>query len=466
MAKKNKKIIKYRRPMRVNIGMIVFFVIFLYLAFYVYQYATRVKVQPYEVTEGAIAGDRNFTGIILRDELTQFAAQSGYVNYYVREGKRAAAGTSIYSMAETGEVSQLLEENVENAELLSEQDVINIRKALSTYSLSYSDMDFDQIYDTRYSLEAMVMEYTNFNALNNEELLSDKLSGGFSQISTPQSGVISYSIDGFEDLTDTQISESIFDRSGYSRAITHAGDLVEQGTPIYKVITDDNWSLIFPLSEADEADLREFETLTVRFPGYDLTCEGAFSIIAGTDGKSFGKLAFDRYMVQFVSERYLDFQVVLEVEKGLKIPVSAVTSKNFYLVPVTYLTTGGDTDQEGFNKEIYTENGTLVQFVPATIYYSTEEYCYINTDEDEEIHAGDYLVKPDSADRFQVGQTASLQGVYNINRGYSVFRQIEIIAQNDEFYTVKKGTRYGLSVYDHIVLDAQSVAGEDQLIYQ
>ena len=50
MAKKSKKIIKYRRPMRVNIGMIVFFVIFLYLAFYVYQYATRVKVQPYEVS--------------------------------------------------------------------------------------------------------------------------------------------------------------------------------------------------------------------------------------------------------------------------------------------------------------------------------------------------------------------------------------------------------------------------------
>ncbi len=465
MAKKNKKIVKYRRPLQINIGMIIFFLVFLYLAFYVYQYCTRVKVQPYEVTEGAIAGDRNFTGIILRDETTEYASQSGYVNYYIREGKRASVGTSIYSMDETGEAAKLLEENTAS-EQLAEEDVISVKKALSSFSLAYSDMDFSQVYDSKYSLEAMVMEYANFNAASTDEQLAAQLGGNFSQIRTPVSGVISYSIDGFEGVEASQISESSFDRSQYSRAITHAGDLVEQGTPIYKVITDDNWSILFPLSESDVTDFHDLTSLNVRFPGHDLTTDGAFSIIVGADGGSYGKLDFDRYMVQFISERYLDFQVIMDVAQGLKIPVSSVTTKNFYLVPVTYLTTGGDTDQEGFNREVYTENGTLVEFVPATIYYSTDEFYYIDTSEDSAFHAGDYLVKPDSSDRFQIGQTASLQGVYNINRGYSVFKQIEILAQNNEFYTVKKGTSYGLSVYDHIVLDASAISGENQLIYQ
>ena len=104
--------------------------------------------------------------------------------------------------------------------------------------------------------------------------------------------------------------------------------------------------------------------------------------------------------------------------------------------------------------------------MPTTIYYSDEESCYIDIGEDEEIHAGDYLVKPGSQDRYQVGQTGSLQGVYNINKGYSVFRQIEILAENNEFYIVQKGTRYGLNVYDHIVLDADAVEGEGVLVYQ
>ncbi len=65
-----------------------------------------------------------------------------------------------------------------------------------------------------------------------------------------------------------------------------------------------------------------------------------------------------------------------------------------------------------------------------------------------------------------MGQTGSLQGVYNINKGYSVFRQIEILAENNEFYIVQKGTRYGLNVYDHIILDADAVEGEGVLVYQ
>ena len=57
------------------------------------------------------------------------------------------------------------------------------------------------------------------------------------------------------------------------------------------------------------------------------------------------------------------------------------------------------------------------------------------------------------------------EGVYNINKGYTVFTQVEILDSNSEYYTIKNNVTYGLSVYDHIVLDASSV-GEGQLLYQ
>ena len=38
------------------------------------------------------------------------------------------------------------------------------------------------------------------------------------------------------------------------------------------------------------------------------------------------------------------------------------------------------------------------------------------------------------------------------------------ISTNGEYYTVKKNMDYGLSVYDHIVLDADTVT-EGQIIY-
>ena len=61
--------------------------------------------------------------------------------------------------------------------------------------------------------------------------------------------------------------------------------------------------------------------------------------------------------------------------------------------------------------------------------------------------------------------TAPIKGVYNVNKGYTVFRQIEIISQNQEYYIVKANTSYGLSLYDHIILNSKTVK-ENQTIYQ
>ena len=129
------------------------------------------------------------------------------------------------------------------------------------------------------------------------------------------------------------------------------------------------------------------------------------------------------------------------------------------------MTQGGDSSESGFNKEVYSESGSPVVFVPATIYYSEEDNYYIEMGGENGFNAGDYIVKPDSTDRYQIGASASLQGVYNINKGYAVFKQIDVLASNDEYYTIKKNMTYGLAVYDHIVLDASTVS-EGELIYQ
>ena len=76
---------------------------------------------------------------------------------------------------------------------------------------------------------------------------------------------------------------------------------------------------------------------------------------------------------------------------------------------------------------------------------------------------GAVLVKPDSDDTYVIKDTGNLEGVYCINEGYARFRRISIIAQNEEYCIVEKGTTYGLSQYDHIVYDASDINEEDIL---
>lgn len=464
--KKPKKIVKYRKPRNLNVGMIVFGIIFIYMFFSVSTYLRKEKVQFYEVTEGSIVNDGTYTGIILREEETQYSERSGNINYYIREGKRAAVGTSIYSIDETGTLSTMLADTSDENLSLTDENLVDIKRQLSGFSVAFRNHQFHTVYDAKFSLEAMVLEYVNFNTLDNLEQIMETMGVSFSQVRAPKSGVISYAIDSYEDLEASQISEASFDRSGYTRAITKSGKLIEQGAPIYKIVTNDAWSVVFPLSEQDIAVYGTETSLQVTFPGHKLTTNAAFSMITGSDGKPYGKLDFTKYMVQFVSERFVEFEVMSSKAEGLKIPVSSVTNKNFYLIPVDYLAKGGDSSEDGFYKEVYSEAGTSILFVPVTIYNSTEEYYYIDTGEDSELKAGDYVVKPNSTDRYQVGPTSSLEGVYNINKGYTVFKQIEVLTQSDEFYIVNEGTRYGLSVYDHIVLDASIIEREGVLIYQ
>lgn len=463
--KKNQKIRKLHKPLNINVGVIIFGIIFVYLAFSVTAYLSKEKIQFYEVVQGGIVSDRSYTGLILRQEQVKNSAGAGYINLYLREGKRASVGARIYSLDETGGLKALMDEIQTEEQPISKENIRDLRKQMDSFVISFQDSDFSTVYDYRYDLENSVMEYASFGTVEQLDQMAAEAGVNFQQITSDVSGVVSYGIDSYEGLTPSDVEEALFDRSGYSKTIRQSGQMIDSGVPVYKIVTSEDWSIVFLLSEEDQEHFSDRSALTIHFLTDSFTTTANYSTITGKDGKTYGKLDFSKYMEQFIGDRFVEFEIVEDQTRGLKIPISAVTEKDFYLVPMEYMTPGGDSSDQGFYKEVYSEEGTSVVFVPADIYYSDETYYYVDAGEGSELKSGDYIVKPQSTDRFQLSQTASLKGVYNINRGYAVFKQIEILDSNEEYYTVKEGTSYGLSVYDHIVLNA-SMVQEGQILYQ
>lgn len=464
--KKNKKIVRYRKPLNINVGMIIFALIFAYMAFYVYTYMQRDKIEFYEVAEGSIVNDQRHTGIILREETTKYTQSAGNINYYLREGKRAAVGTRIYSIDETGTLSKLLEERSDGTVAISKENLISLKNELSSFSQTFSEESFKSVYDTKYSLDSEVLEYVNVDTLKNLDSAIDEIGINFEQIRSDDAGIISYCVDGMEALTANEIHAELLDKSNYKKNIIKSGQLVEIGAPAYKIVISGDWSIVFSMTEDERILYQDKNNLTVKFLGKNLETTGSFSIITGSDGNYYGQLSFHKYMEQFVSERFVDFEIITEDVTGLKIPRTAVADVNFFLIPKDYLVLSETGSARGFYKETYTEDGPSIILISCDIYNSDEDYYYVDCGENSELKAGDYLVKENSEERYQVGQMASMQGVYNINRGYTAFRRIEVLNSNDEYYTIKKGTNYGLSVYDHIVLNAGAVSANGTIIYQ
>ena len=465
MAKNgNKKILHIKRRFKLNVGMIIFFIIFVYIVFSVTSYLQRDRIKYFEVEEGSIVKEHSYTGLILREEQVVNAEKSGYLNYYVPNNRKTAKGATVYSIDETGNLESYLREHPELMTGLTDTDIAELRAALYNDTVTLTDVDFNRIYDVNASLSAMVMEYAGFNSLS---ALSDSLTElgiSFSEFQAPASGLVSYSIDGFESMTPSEVTADMFDMTSYNNVITSSGSMVESGAPLYKLITSDVWSIVFPMDQEDIATFSDESRVTISFTDKDISTDASFSVIKGSDGENYGKLDFTRYMIQFASERFVEFEIVSNNVSGLKIPERSITSKDFFIIPVEYLVENDD-GTSGFNKEVLSDDGTAVQFVDTEIYSQDEEYCYVDSSPDSEFKVGDYVQKPGSSDRYQIGPTKSVPGVYNINKGYTVFRRIEELERDNGYCIVKKNTPYGPSVYDHIVLDA-SMVDEGELIYQ
>lgn len=125
-------------------------------------------------------------------------------------------------------------------------------------------------------------------------------------------------------------------------------------------------------------------------------------------------------MITFATDRFLDVEILSDSESGLKVPLSAITTQEFFLIPKDYITKGGSNGATGVLRETAGENGSLTtEFVATQIYQENDENYYLD---DSSLRVGDHLIKPESTESYTVSQTASLTGVFNINKGYADFK--------------------------------------------
>lgn len=114
---------KRQRKIRWNIGMIIFAVIFVYIVINVIIFMGKKKLSVYKVTEDKITNTLSFTGIAVRDEQLLETSQSGYITYYVEEGKRIKKDGTVFTVDKDKKVQETFAEKVE--ELQKKSDVMD-----------------------------------------------------------------------------------------------------------------------------------------------------------------------------------------------------------------------------------------------------------------------------------------------------------------------------------------------------
>ncbi|MBQ3028634.1 MAG: hypothetical protein IJD26_06095 [Lachnospiraceae bacterium] len=463
----NRNVIKFRTRKDVNIGLVVAFGVLVLLVINIYRYFTTPHLSLYEVQAGSAGSEVSTVAMILREETVYRTEHAGYLNYYFREGARVPKNAKVYSVNDSSELQDILNLNEENS-VLTTNDLARLKGSVRNFCAAYSDAEFSACYSLR---EEFLSDYLRYRDVSMLDTLDNQNTsqGAFTTVQTPQSGVISY----FSDLYDGYTKEMLTGEEFLPEKRTVPEYSKQTGISAidsfaYKLIPEDVWQLIIRLPEdCLERIKKDGTTVTFRIPGDTVLYEKTYEELY-INGEAYLVIEMDRYGSDYLSERFLDITLFLSAREGLKIPETAILKKEIYQIPERFVMPGGgEEDVLGVSMERYdTESGEVKpDFFEITPLFYEDGYYYVA---EEDMDSGQYInsagltSEPERAMLYSF--LTEMEGVYNMNKGYAVFRRIERITDVEDYVLVRAGLAGGAALYDHIVLDVSAVTKDIILI--
>lgn len=482
--------------------LVAIFVVF-YLIFTITQYKKNDQVFSYQVKKGTLAVNSVYEGVIIRNEMIVRAPKAGYLNYFAREGEHVGISDLVYTIDNTDIMKTLISNGQPGENALTDDNLQELKGEIVAFQSVFDPKYFNDAYDFLYTCDGTVLKLANMNVLDSIENLGNGIYAEQIDLCNAAAvGYVIYHVDGYETLSENGITKELFKKTEYEKTQIINGQWAEAGEPAYKLIQDETWEVVIPIEEEKAEALRNDSYIEIRFLKTQNTT-WAKSRVFQNDDEFFLSLTFNNSMVQFCTDRFIEIELLEDSTKGLKIPVSSIVTKDFYIVPEEYALQKGEDNQIEFLKKSFRTDGTVEsEIISIEVYALVDGEYYVDS---SQLHSGDYLLLPreigsnketkpveetlsenaisgntvpiitekpnenasgDVAnEEYAISRIGSLMGVYNINKGYADFRRIIILYQNDEYAIVKSNTEYGLNVYDYIVLDSSTV-NENDFIYE
>lgn len=461
MAKQTKK----KLHLHINLGTIVFLVIVVYLMAYVITYLGKSKLAIYEVSSSDIIESIDGTGVILRKESLVNTNQKGYINYYVQDGSMVNKNGTVYTVDTTGKVQKYLKEVLEKKSESSRDEQEKVVEQLKVFSEGYTDNDFSLVYEAQNDINGTLMAYTDTILAKDKDQLIEKYGqNSYITVASPKEGLVSFSSDGLEGLTEKKVSKDTFVNKAKMKEL-RTDKQQKAGSPVYRFIEGQDWQLMIPVGQDYYNRLKkraeEKSTVQVTFHKDNFTTDAAYRCVK-QDGKYYVILSFDNYIQRYLNQRYLYVSMVLSETKGLKIPSSSLVKKEVYKIPNSFLVNGGNSSKKNQINIMKTnkKGEKVLTQTTVTIYKTDEKYAYVSS---KDLKKGTVVSQMNKEKIYTLKDVTQIQGVYIVNRGYTVFKQVDIIERNGD-YCIISAQDSGIELYDRIILNSDTIK-EGQVIY-
>ncbi len=459
--KKNSNVINLIKDSKMNVAIIIFAAILLYVAISVVISMKKEPVATYKVGDSDISDNISCTGIAIRNEIVVKASRSGYITYFTRNNDKVRKGSAVCTIDDTGSIISSSESPEAEGIALTQKDYQEIRKTISLYKTNYEDIDFYKVYNFKDEISSKILDVANQVLV--DKLHSDKKVGSaFQYMYSPVSGILCFYTDGYENKKVENITAADFNASAYVKNSFASGDIVNSDSVVYKMVENEKWNIVCQLSKNDVERLKEKEYLEININNSNFNLYTSFEIIEKT-GEYFLNIPMKKYMSTFANERFLNVEIMLDSYEGLKIPNSSIVRKKVYLLPKEYAAAGGNSSNKNkvYRQAVDSEGNPTIEQITLDIYDERDGFLLVNPDT---FKSTDVLVQLDTNNHLSVSLLASddINGVYLANEGVAQFIEVKVERPGDEFTVVSTGG--SLRKYDNIIMDSSKVK-ENQTIY-
>lgn len=470
-----------------------------------YKYATKKDIATMVVPMGSVDIPRVINGIIIRDEAVYRSNAGGNVDFWVADKQKVKSGTVVCSI-KNPETTKALENQ---SEILSQKilDMQSLRTEVSAFTHDVSNInkkiksdidknlfllsgdDFSAVYKLKDSVEKNINKRNELllsegkgsleSYVNENRQYSEKLSQSIATVSVTEGGIVSYVVDGFEELLNFSNMDQVRKEETVMQIVPKISERVKEtseGSEVFKIVKSNEWYIASYIENDLTLNWKESDTVKLyldkdgEYMGIDFKIEE----LERREKESFVLFKSNKQMYDFLDMRSVSFKTYDSIYSGIKIPENAITERTFLKIPEDYVinSKGRDVVYKLINDK--TEE-VAISMKSLRLNEDKGGYVYVMQDFNN-IKRGDTVIMPEKEKdsegeenapaannlekTYVIDEIVVSKGVFKANSGIASFTSIstEGMTKGNNGYVIlpasPEGSASGIKIYDIIVSDA------------
>lgn len=334
------------RKGRVFAVVLILALVFIY-AVYLVAKLVQNPTNTFMVTNGKISQEESDIGYIIREE-TVVKGQN-YKNGMVKiknEGEKVAKGDSVFRYYSSGEEelkNKIAELDVEIQSLMQNEkssfpsDVklleSQIEKELDSI---YGVNNAQKIQEYKKNINSYITKKAKISSPSNsrlKELLSqreeyeNRLTSDSENVNAPESGIVSYRVDGLESVLTTE-NFTKFNKNFLQDLKLKTGQTVASNEEVGKIINNYQCYIVFNSNTNEAKNSKVGDTIKIRVQNSDTLKASVENIIDEDDESKTITVKITNDVEKLIAYRKISFDIIWWDAEGFRIPNEAIKEEN------------------------------------------------------------------------------------------------------------------------------------------